>query len=191
MKFVCTSDIHGSHKELVIPDGDVLIIAGDISERNKEIIEFNEFLSALPHKYKIAITGNHELLWEMKYGSLEDVLTNAIVLNNKGITIENIRIWGVPWLGNTYLIPDAIDILISHIPPFSKCDLSKQGVHRGSRDLYEKVRKIRPKYHLFGHIHEAYGVDKEIIDGQEIIFMNVSSGVDFSTQFNAPMVFEL
>jgi Icc-related predicted phosphoesterase len=32
-----------------------------------------------------------------------------------------------------------------------------RGIHAGCEDLLKVVEKIKPAYHLFGHIHEAYG----------------------------------
>ena len=44
MKFIIISDTHGQHKNLTLPKGDVIIHAGDISQRGKES-EIFDFLN--------------------------------------------------------------------------------------------------------------------------------------------------
>lgn len=63
VKFVCISDTHTKHKELKIPDADVLIHAGDFTYKGKEqeLKDFYKFLKELPHKHKVVIAGNHDL----------------------------------------------------------------------------------------------------------------------------------
>ena len=58
------------------------------------------------------------------------------------------------------MIPKDTDILLTHGPPCSIGDKTIHGNHEGCVDLLNAVRRVKPKYHLFGHIHEAYGIDK-------------------------------
>lgn len=54
------------------------------------------------------------------------------------------------------LIPDDVDILITHTPPLGHGDLCCTGVRAGCVELLSSVQKrIHPKYHIFGHIHEG------------------------------------
>ncbi|MBD3191632.1 MAG: metallophosphoesterase [Candidatus Heimdallarchaeota archaeon] len=191
MKFVCTADTHDFHRSLAIPVGDVFIHAGDVADRRGKLIDFNQMLEKLPHKYKLIIRGNHDLLWGKEHGSLQKILTNGMVLNNSGIRIEEIKIWGTPWMGNIALIPEDTDILVSHVPPWGIGDLSNRGIHKGSRELLEKVKEVKPKYHIFGHVHEGYGVRKELVGNREIVFMNVVAIIGFGSRFQEPKVFEL
>ena len=56
-------------------------------------------------------------------------------------------------------IPDDTDILITHTPPVGYGDLCCTGVRAGCVELLNTVRlRVRPKYHIYGHIHEGYGV---------------------------------
>lgn len=68
MRFVCISDTHEKLDEIMhlIPDGDVLIHAGDFTNYGdvSEVIKFNAEMGKLPHKVKIVIPGNHELGFE-------------------------------------------------------------------------------------------------------------------------------
>lgn len=52
------------------------------------------------------------------------------------------------------LIPDDVDILITHGPPMGILDkCHRQRV--GSKALLDKVTTIRPMLHIFGHIHDC------------------------------------
>lgn len=63
-------------------------------------------------------------------------------------------------------IPET-DVLITHGPPHGVLDwvphrvttngTDLPGGNRGCADLRLTVHRIKPKYHLFGHIHEGYG----------------------------------
>ncbi len=205
MKVVCTSDTHGMHSNLEIPDGDIFIFAGDISDREKTLIDFNHFLGGLPHNYKIIIDGNHDMPPE----KLSELITNATYLQHGLLEIENIKIWGTSWQywlvdqinrkknqknlqGIWELIPTGIDILITHFPPFGIGDLTRRNKHLGSRDLLTAaISRIKPKYHIFGHIHESYGIFKEKIDDSEITFINSSAVMGFGSELNPPIVFTI
>ena len=32
------------------------------------------------------------------------------------------------------------------------------GIHSGCRELFDAVMRVRPKLHVFGHVHGAYGI---------------------------------
>jgi predicted phosphodiesterase len=87
------------------------------------------------------------------------------------------KIWGSPitpyyggWAFNKYrgdqikkywdLIPDDLDILITHGPPAKVGNLGVvvKGEDVGCEDLKNTVLIKKPKYHIFGHIHEGYGI---------------------------------
>ena len=126
--------------------------------------------------------GSHliQLLLKHKY--------NVILLNDSGITIEDIKIWGSQvqptfcnWAFNRSIdrydhhpdirphwdmIPDDTDILITHGPPQNVLDYVyscrfgvSHGENVGCPFLKETVDKIKPKLHIFGHIHNEQGFD--------------------------------
>lgn len=110
-------------------------------------------------------------------------------LCDSGTEFEGLKIWGSPWT-TTFVgmnphckaftvhtdeqladkfekIPHDTDILITHSPPFGVLDLvpykqfTKGAEHCGSRYLYAWFKYVgRPKLHVFGHIHEGYGVEE-------------------------------
>ena len=50
-------------------------------------------------------------------------------------------------------IPDKIDILVTHSPPYGVLDKSSKEVSVGSKSLMARVQQTKPKLHIFGHIH--------------------------------------
>ena len=61
IRIVCVSDTHSQTSKMkhVVPDGDVLIHAGDFTLTGHilEVENFNKWLGTLPHKHKIVIAG--------------------------------------------------------------------------------------------------------------------------------------
>ncbi|MCU0449145.1 MAG: metallophosphatase domain-containing protein [Bernardetiaceae bacterium] len=176
MRLVCLSDTHGLHGQIAVPEGDLLLHAGDVSRRGEltEIIEFDRWLGTLPHPHKVIVAGNHDFLFEREPHLAASLISNAIYLNDSGVEIGGVRIWGSPispsfhnWAFNRErgadirrhwdLIPAGTDILITHGPPQGVLDLTLDGQAVGCADLREVVQKINPGLHLFGHIHEAWG----------------------------------
>ena len=52
-------------------------------------------------------------------------------------------------------IPKETDILITHGPPLGVLDLCHSGHRSGCLSLLHHVlERVKPKYHIFGHIHE-------------------------------------
>jgi len=102
-------------------------------------------------------------------------MSKIIYLNDSGIELEGIKFWGSPiqpefcnWAFNRDrgidirqhwdLIPKDTDVLITHGPVFGIGDRCANGFLAGCEDLLETVEKIKPKFHIFGHIHEGYGM---------------------------------
>ena len=99
MKFVIISDTHGLHHELELPQGDVLIHAGDITDHGykDEVEDFLQWFSIQDFQHKIFIGGNHDIyLDEYAVDLLELIPSNVTYLNNNGCEIEGIKIWGSP-----------------------------------------------------------------------------------------------
>lgn len=55
-------------------------------------------------------------------------------------------------------IPLEVDILVTHEPPFGILDQTNKGVHAGSPALLRLVEVMKPRVHIFGHIHEGHGI---------------------------------
>jgi Icc-related predicted phosphoesterase len=57
-----------------------------------------------------------------------------------------------------------VDVLLTHVPPhgldFHNLDI-KHGRHCGDSTLQDYIHtRGEPKVHVFGHIHEGYGVQR-------------------------------
>lgn len=208
MKIVFISDTHDRHEEVQLPKGDVLIHAGDLTSRGGvfEIADFISWVNKLSFKHIIFIAGNHDFYLEKhSINDFKDVLPgNAIYLNDSGCEIEGIKFWGSPiqpeflnWAFNRErgneikkhwdLIPNDIDVLITHGPPFDILDQTVRGDKTGCVDLLNKVLEIKPKVHVFGHIHEAYG--KKELNGTT--FINASLLNERYHYVNDPVVLEI
>ncbi len=208
MKIIAISDTHGQHKDLQLPDGDLLLHAGDVSKRGSraEIMDFLYWFSDQPHKYKVFIAGNHDFYFEKTVPEFinSDIPKNVVYLNDSGTEIEEIKIWGSPiqpwfydWAFNRQrgadikkhwnLIPSGTDILITHGPAYGILDLTMDSRAVGCEDLLEKIQEIKPKYHICGHIHEAYG-QKRVGDTH---YINASVLNLNYRLVNEPIVFEI
>jgi len=100
MKLVCISDTHSLHWRMPdIPDGDVLIHAGDCLDQGtlENIEDLNNWLGTLPHRHKIVIAGNHDWAFQETPELARQALTNAIYLEDSGVETEVVRFWGSPW----------------------------------------------------------------------------------------------
>ena len=205
MRIVCLSDTHDLHAEIVVPDGDLLIHAGDVSQggQPEEIRAFADWFAALPHRHKVLIAGNHDFLFERESEHARTLVTNAVYLCDEAVEIEGLRIWGSPWQPWFYdwafnlargpeirakwdLIPEDCDILVTHGPPAGHGDVTVRGEGVGCEDLREAVRRVRPRLHVFGHIHEGYGLTRA--DGT--VFVNASSCDVRYRPVNPPIVLE-
>jgi len=205
LKFVVISDTHELHDELKLPQGDALIHAGDITHHGTQyaVKDFLQWFSLQDFKHKIFIGGNHDIyLDEDPVGLLEILPSNVTYLNNNGCEIDNIKIWGSPvspdlvgWAFGKHryemeehwkYMPDEIDILITHTPPFDILDKSSRYLTLGCKDLLRKVKMIKPKYHLFGHVHASYG----IVEKSKTTFINASNISSTRGIVNPPFTFE-
>jgi len=208
MKIICISDSHSQHQDLILPSGDILLHAGDISTKGKEheVDAFLQWFTVQPHQYKIFIAGNHDFYFETTLSkTIEDKIPeNIIYLNDSGCTIAGLHIWGSPvqptffdWAFNRdrgediqkhwNLIPHNTDILITHGPPYGILDKTIRNQHVGCEALINTVRDVVPKLHVFGHIHEDYG---KITEGQTT-FINASVLDHKYRLINAPVVFHI
>lgn len=190
MRLVCLSDTHGRHRDLRIPEGDLLLHAGDFSKRGTpaEIRDFNDWLAKLPHPHKVVIAGNHDFLFEREPDVARELLSAATYLEDSGVVIDGLKIWGSPvsprffdWAFNRSRgpeicthwaqIPPATDLLLVHGPPAGILDRTWLGQHVGCQDLKQVVAALKPACVVFGHIHEGYGHVRQ----GETLYVNAAS----------------
>ena len=184
LRLVLISDTHNMHRQLQVPDGDVLIHAGDFTlyGRGSHAADFNLWLGELPHPHKIVVLGNHEcnMDWAETSRSLSSVITNAVCLVDSGTTVlrpsdsgkagsgnsDNpppLKIWGTNFFWpfpdgepNYNLIPLDTDIVVAHGPAAGFVDGGS-----GCPALARRVSELPSvKLVVSGHIHVAHGTAK-------------------------------
>lgn len=201
----CISDLHGFYPKL--KGGDLLIIAGDLTARDSLDCwtEFHIWMNKQKYKKVIYIGGNHDNALEgLIPSSAPKSKVDHEYLCDSGTQFEGLKIWGSPWtrnftgqnpkakafsLENTklmkekwILIPEKIDILITHSPPNGILDQTWKN-RCGCSELRRAVARIQPKLHVFGHIHEAFGKEKR--DG--ITYVNASYVNEHYDPINQPI----
>ena len=124
-------------------------------------------------------------------------------MNQKALLDKGIKIWGSPFtpefmdwafmgmpeeLGAIWAeIPKNLDILITHGPPFGILDRTMRGENAGCPKLLEAIQIKTPRIHVFGHIHEGYGLREK----NGTVFMNASLCNANYELVNKPVVIEL
>lgn len=206
MKFVAISDTHGEHKGLNLPEGDVIIHAGDFCHygNNSHMRNFLKWYAALEFETKILVAGNHDFFAAKHSERFKELLPKEITyLNDSGFSIGKINIWGSPFqpdlVGWAFgkrrgeamkphwdLIPTDIDVLITHTPPHGILDKSRSGRSLGCEELSKKLEKLHVKFHIFGHVHASYGQVKK----GTTQFINASNFNSSKGLVNAPVTFE-
>ncbi len=101
MRIVLISDTHGLHHRMpAIPDGDLLIHAGDCTNRGvaDETADFLAWFGDLRHPHKVLIAGNHDFLFEHEPARAEAMIPPGVTyLRDSGVTVGGLAIWGSPW----------------------------------------------------------------------------------------------
>lgn len=129
---------------------------------------------------------------------------------------RTLKIWGSPWT-KTFegmnpkckaftvdteeelavkfsLIPDDVDILVTHSPPYGLLDCVENYMYGkkenvGSLSLGNICKKLKHKLHVFGHIHEEYGYEElqRISDESDLKIVNASLVNEHYQPVNKPV----
>jgi len=159
------------------PVGEVICIAG------------NHDLTFQPETYADNWKTFHPIHGPLDTKITQSLLTHCTYLQDESYVSKNVKFYGSPWspkfgYGMAFnqtrheihrkwdLIPSDTDVLITHGPPIGRGDLVHNGQRAGCVNLLQQVQtRVKPRIHLFGHIHEDYGVTN---DGTTL-FVNGSS----------------
>jgi len=204
------SDTHTYHDQLIVPeDIDMVIFSGDCSnvrdpyKNEHEVRNFITWFDNLNIKYKVFVAGNHDSSIEKRLITEENFDQIGVhYLENTSVEIEGIKIFGSPYTptyGNWSFmkerhkldrmwdkaIPNDSDIVIIHGPPKGILDLSYNRRHQlercGCKSLMNKLKIVKPKLMLFGHIHNCDDIINagiRLVDGLETVFSNGSVVTD-------------
>ena len=199
-----------------LPGGDILIHAGDMSSMGykHEIENFCKWFDGLDnYDNKVFIAGNHDWGFQNHPEQTKEIIEfykNITYLEDQldmiGQTTEDmVKIWGSPWQPEFYnwafnlprngeslkakwdLIPTDIDILITHGPAWGYVDkVIGQTQNLGCELLADRIKVVKPKIHVCGHIHSAYGY---YFDG-DTHFINAAVLSENYNYTNEPMIVE-
>ena len=170
-----------------LPGGDLLIHAGDISSMGykHEIQSFCSWLNKIDnYTTKVFIAGNHDWGFQDHPEQVKEIiesygrftyLQDQIEMIGES-TDDMVKIWGSPWQPEFYnwafnltrngeqlkdkwdMIPNDTDILVTHGPAWGYVDTIKgQTTHLGCELLTTRIKEVKPKIHVCGHIHSGYG----------------------------------
>jgi Icc-related predicted phosphoesterase len=211
MRIACLSDTHCLHNKIVMPDADVLVHAGDSCRWGtlQELESFCTWLSNLhQYNYVICVAGNHDWPFAREDERHKAVSmlaqAGAIYLQDSVAMVEGKWFHGSPWqpefcnwafnlprgkeLADKWAnIPDTVDVLVTHGPPFEIGDF----VHNeniGCRDLRHRVNRLSSmKAHIFGHCHAGAG--RHTFMGKQ--FVNAAICTERYLPENRPIVIDI
>lgn len=168
IKVLHISDTHGMHRKMhSLPHADIIVHSGDFCKEGteNEVIDFIEWFDSLDYKHKIFVAGNHDDY--LHDAQIDGLPKNIHYLCYSALNIEGINFYGIPMFSADIVtkkyqkqileVPNEIDVLITHQPPFGILDKTTNK-HYGDIDILNKVCTIKPKFHLFGHVHNNNGI---------------------------------
>ena len=183
-----------------LPGGDLLIHAGDISSmgHKHEIQQFCKWFDSLTNYSAVVfIAGNHDFGFEERPEETMEIVNSykwiTYLQDNHlsfGPDMETlVKIYGSPWQPEFHNwafnlpkngleldqkwndIPEDTDILITHGPAHGYLDtVVGRYENLGCELLVNRIKKIKPKIHVCGHIHTGRGY---VFDG-DTHFINAS-----------------
>ena len=199
-----------------LPGGDLLLHAGDISSMGyqHEVQQFCKWFNNVEnYDHKIFIAGNHDWGFQNNVEKIMEIVNSyktVTYIQDETVSVGDdekmVNIYGSPWQPEFYnwafnlpkngvelaakwdAIPDNTDILITHGPAFGVLDTvaGKMWDNLGCQLLTDKIKTIKPKIHLCGHIHSGYGY---FFDG-DTHFLNASVLNEAYQYTNKPLTFE-
>jgi len=173
MKIVCISDTHCKLRKINVPEGDLLLHAGDLTFRGtvQEISSELKELGRIAKNFKMTCLspGNHDWLSEKQPTLFKQMCEDVGVtyLHDSSVMFEDKLIYGSGWTpefcnwalnlprGQALkekwdLIPDETQILITHGPPFGILDIVEHSIHNGHvqehvgcKDLYSRIQQLK------------------------------------------------
>jgi Icc-related predicted phosphoesterase len=209
MRIVAISDTHCMHDRITVPDGDVLVHAGDACGRGEtaELKAFTDWMFSQPHMHKVFVPGNHDWdawrrpkWWRSMFAGL-----GMHCLIDDAIELDGVKFYGSPWqpefcnwafnlprgkaLAEVWArIPDDTNVLVTHGPPAGILDTVGDR-SCGCHDLRKRVGQLEQlKAHVFGHIHYSAGSRR---GHRNALFVNAAICTETYQPTNDPQVFDV
>ncbi|MCJ1243171.1 hypothetical protein MMC30_000368 [Trapelia coarctata] len=181
-----------SSGDILIHAGD-LANTGTVSEIQSQV----DWLASLPHKHKIVVAGNHDSYFDprsrppsdsdktIEWGNIHYLQHSSVVLKfrgqGEGGAGRILNIYGAPqipacggdemafqykreedaWSGT---VPADTDVLVTHTPPRWHLDLPRG---MGCDFLLKELWRVRPRVHVFGHVHAGRGREAVFWDEEQ------------------------
>lgn len=209
MKILCLGDTHGRYDRYdpaAFPPCDLMLFAGDITARTvREVRDFDRWLGALPVERILLTPGNHDGAFETDPPEAAPDLEHGRCLLHETASTGGLTLFGSPYQpvfmnfafnrprGEPLRtlwddIPPDTDVLLTHTPPGGVLDRpSRPGVDGvGCDALRERLEGLDVTLHVFGHIHECYGV--EVRDGTT--FVNAAAYSRHRSRMRPPLLVE-
>jgi len=217
MRIVAISDTHNRAERLAIPEGDLLVHAGDFTMRGSvaELERAARWLGSLRDRFRaiVAVPGNHDFGFQRA----PDAVRARRAFEERGIslliddacTVDGVRFFGSPWQPWFYdwafnfpradggdaaqrtwaKVPGDTNVLVTHGPPRGILDEVFGGRGAGCPHLRARIDDLRDlRAHVFGHIHEAYGSKRR----GEVLFVNAATcDRERYAPIQPPIVFEI
>lgn len=166
----------------------MLVCTGDFTTFGEGLGSFLDWLENLPYRHRILVCGNHEA--EIQLPDCGHVLT---VLEQRILVIEGVTFAGVGAFDRWYTgaspafleacAQSGVDVLLSHVPPSGFLS----GERFGSEVLRAEVERLKPRCHLFGHVHEQFGM----VASRGTLFVNGALSGDPDSPLRTPRVLEI
>ena len=154
---------------------------GEQKQANWLDTEFRAWLEALVARgiQVVFIGGNHDYVFEKTFLIPDDLpgiylRDDPYHLYFEDFPEHSLKLWGTPWVPNlrrwafygtdtalearASIIPDGLDVLIAHGPPYGYLDKIVGGESVGEKQMLKELDRISPVVYLCGHIHESRGV---------------------------------
>ncbi len=202
IKIIHYSDTHEYNRIFdSAPEANLFIHTGDLTGMGgiPELQEVAEKLQEIQHRYDkmIVIPGNHDWGFQHHEQFMRQIFKDMVVLINEPYEYEGVKFWGSPitpifsywaFMKNAddryslfQQVPEDTKVLLTHGPAYKVLDEVAEIHYDRSRidnagclHLFDRIQQIKPRLHLFGHIHEGYGhlkflhtdhVNSSIMDG--------------------------
>merc|ERR1712130_1014326 len=197
IRIVLISDTHNRHRSLKLPMGDILIHAGDFTNngKEKEIKDFDAWLSTLDFQHKILVPGNHDTgteekallrdaIQREKQGEILQVteVTSATVLRGRTVEVMGLKIVGLP---DT---PDPYNLLWWAYRAETEEEMKKRAA-AGISSGVDVLISHSPPWGV-GHIHECGGRAYRA-KGTETVMVNAASCPLLGKELRPPIVIDI
>lgn len=178
MRILAFSDLHrnADAAQAVIDasrEADVVVGAGDFATQGVGLRDTIDLLRAVVVP-TVLVAGNHDDLDELRSACSVNPVIH--VLHGEAAVVGGTPFFGLgfevpagpreePW-NRRLTEPEAAKlvrscpsgaVLVTHSPPFGCADVQRDGAHEGSRAIRDVVTSVKPRLHLCGHIHHAWG----------------------------------